>query len=131
MDFAANKISADLNKSYVEMQGDVSFRNQQVSAHSIKGEIFLENYSKKLKYYALFDDVVVKQKLILNNGQTIERTAYAEKLEGTLSEGKIVLSGAPRVVQNKETIEGNIITLTEGNEVVEVEDASSSFEIKN
>ena len=101
-------------------------------ANAIRGEIFLENYNKKLKYYALYDDVKVVEKIpVIKKGESrktfIERRAYAEKLEGFVKEGKIVLTGYPKVLQENDVIKGNVITLLKSNEVIEVDDSSSSF----
>ena len=99
-------------------------------SHDRRGEIYLDNQSKKLKYYTLFDDVKVIEKLKINENQLIERKAFGEKLEGIISEDKLILTGSPKVLQEDDVVKGNKITLRENNEVIEVEDASSNFTVK-
>ncbi|MDA9189624.1 LPS export ABC transporter periplasmic protein LptC [bacterium] len=127
--FASNNLNLDLAKSFIELQENVTIRKQQLTASSLRGEINLENYNKKLKYFSLYDDVKVNEKVMLA-GDSYTRKAYAEKLEGIMSENKVVLTGYPRVYQRKDLIKGNKITLRENIEVVEVDDASSDFIIE-
>ena len=70
---------------------------QDLTAKSLKGQIFLENYNKKLKYFVLSDDVVVNEKVMLGR-ELMERRALAEKLEGFMSKNLLIL-GNPRVIQ--------------------------------
>jgi lipopolysaccharide export system protein LptA len=57
------------------------------------------------------------------------REAFAERLEG-FGQDKLVLSGAPRVVQDKDTVKGYRITMREKMEYIEVEDALSDVQVK-
>jgi lipopolysaccharide export system protein LptA len=130
VNFSSLEMRVDLNKSHVELKQNVTLRKQRLIASALHGEIFLENYNKKLKYYRLYDDVKVKETILLRNGKTVERRAFAEKLEGFNQTDKIVLTGSPKVIQDKEIIKGNKISLTQNNEVIEVDDANSKFIIK-
>jgi hypothetical protein len=47
-----------------------------------------------------------------------------------MNENKIVLTGYPRAYQFDDVIKGNIITLRENNEVVEVDDSNTKFKIR-
>ena len=47
------------------------------------------------------DDVKMTEKVVDPQGRSLSREAFAERLEG-FGQDKIVLSGAPRVVQGKE-----------------------------
>lgn len=131
VDFKTDMLSADFKTGHIELNGNVVLRKQQVRAQSLRGEIFLENYNKKLKYYALYDDVKIKEKVRLKTGGYVVREAFGEKLEGFHPLEKIVLTGSPKVIQGNDTIKGNVITLIQNNETVEVDDAASSFIIKN
>lgn len=124
--FASDELKVDLDADKIEMLGDVSVRKQDLTATSLRGEIFLENYNKKLKYYALYDDVKVVERIRLG-GTIQERKAFAEKLEGLMSENLVVLTGYPKVFQGQDVIKGNRIVLRQNNEVVEVEDANTNF----
>ena len=95
-----------------------------------KAEIFLENFNKKLKYYVLYDDVRVVESIKKQDGTTVIRKAFGEKLEGYMREEKVVLTGSPKVVQGSDIITANQITLVENREVVEVDDSSSRLQIK-
>ncbi len=128
--FKSDKLYLDLSTSLVEMDGNVTIQKQGVTAKSHRGEIFLENYNKNLKYYVLYDDVRLTEKLKSPTGTIFERRAFAEKLEGVMSEDKIILTGYPKVFQGQDVIKGNRIILRENNEIVEVDDANSNFELK-
>jgi len=108
------------------MQGNVSFKKDNLDAQANRGEVFLENYNKRLKYYALYDDVRLQESLI-NNGNPMTRKAIAEKLEGITGEKKIILTGYPKVFQGRDVIKGNRIIIRENIETVEVDDANSSI----
>src|SRR5690606_36667393 len=110
----------------IELLGNVLVRRPGMVSTSLKGEIFLENYNKKLKYFVLYDDVKVTEKLKLEGGRVVERRAFGEQLEGIMSEDKITLTGSPKVFPVKDIIKGNVIVLRENNEVVEVDDANSN-----
>jgi len=128
--FKSDNLYLDLVASMVELDGNVSIKNQGLTALSHRGEIFLENYNKTLKYYVLYDDVRLTEKVKSPDGTVFERRAFAEKLEGVMSEGKTILTGYPKVFQGQDVIKGNRIILRENNEIVEVDDASSNFELK-
>lgn len=127
--FASNRVALDMNIQHVSLEGDVVLKKQQLTAESRRGEIFLENYNKKLKYYALYDDVKLREKVVVK-GERLERKAFAEKLEGVMSENRIILTGFPKVLQGSDIIKGSRITLIENNELVEAEDANTNFNIR-
>jgi lipopolysaccharide export system protein LptA len=128
--FSTDSLDVDLNNSNLVLSGSVKINRSKFKLLAGKGEFFLENYNKKLKYYALYDDIRLEETLKLRDGSELTRRAYSEKLEGFNSEGKVVLTGAPRVIQGKDIIKGYQVTLREDVELVEVEDSSSSFSIK-
>jgi lipopolysaccharide transport protein LptA len=127
--FSADRVELNQLKSLVLLNDNVKLDRNNYHLESEKAEIFLENYNKKLKYYVLYDDIKLEEKLQLTGGQTQLRRAYSEKLEGYMAEAKIVLSGAPRVEQGEDLIKGYQITLRENVELVEVDDSQSSFEL--
>lgn len=134
IDFKARELLASQTDQKVDMLGDVWIKKQESTATSRKGEIFLENYNKKLKYFVLYDDVKVLEKLkfVDKNGATVseERRGFGERLDGIMSENKFILTGSPKVIQGSDVIKGNVIVLRENNDVVEVDDANSNFNIK-
>ena len=71
----------------------------------------------------------LREKVIVK-GTRLERKAFAEKLEGVMSEDRIILTGFPRVLQGGDVIKGSRITLIENNELVEAEDANTNFELR-
>lgn len=129
VNFSSDSLNLDLNQSQIDLIGNVFFKKQEVKATSLRGQIFLQNYNKKLKYYSLFDDVKIVEKLPPSAGVS-ERKAYAETLEGHVREKKIVLSGSPKVIQGENIIQGNLITLFEKTQVVEVDDAATNFKFE-
>lgn len=130
VNFKSDFLDFDLLENHIELDGNVEILKDSMTAKSLKGEILLENYNKKLKYYALYDDVRVIESLTLETGEVIERKAFSEKLEGILSENKIILTGYPKVFQSGDVIKGNRVVLRENNEVIEVDDANTNFQIK-
>ncbi|MGB0452721.1 MAG: hypothetical protein ACPGJV_03330 [Bacteriovoracaceae bacterium] len=126
--FKSQEAKVNLNDSLITLNDEVWLKRLQVTGTANKGEIFLENYNKKLKYFTLNDDVklkeIVKPKV---GGKQYLRTAVSEKLEGIVSENLLVLTGFPKVYQFKDIIRGNRIVLRKNTEVVEVEDANTSF----
>lgn len=124
---------ADSLKSYIELKNDVRLQKGELRAKGQYCEIYLENLNKKIKYYVLHSDVKVLEKVYYNplkKGDFFLRRAYGEHLEGIMGEKKMILTGYPKVLQNKDVIKGNKITIFENNEVVEVDDSNSSFEVK-
>ena len=87
----------------------------------------IANFSREKMFY---DDIKLVEQLNTSEGNSQTRRAYSEKLEGYMSQGKIVLTGAPRVEQGDDLIKGYQITLRENVELVEVEEAQSSFKLK-
>ncbi len=97
-------------KGEVDMRGNVSFKKDNLDAFANQGSVFLENYNKKLKYYSLSDDVRLQERLVMD-GKPMTRKAFSEKLEGIISEKKIILTGLPKVFQDKDVIKGNRIII--------------------
>lgn len=112
--------------SLIEMKGNVSLKKENLEAFSQQGSLFLENYNKKLKYYSLSDDVRLQETLQIDGKITL-RKAFSEKLEGLISEKKIILTGLPKVFQGKDVIKGNKMIIRENVETVEVDDADTSI----
>lgn len=118
---------ADLLNNKINLLDNVYIKKQQVTGTSRRGEIFLENFNKKLKYYALYDDVKIEETLKSKDGKVITRKAFSEKLEGIVHEQKILLTGDPRVIQGDNLITGNEITIYEKTEVIKVDDSTSNL----
>lgn len=128
--FTTDLLTLSAPKSVLEMRGSVTFIKGNLDAASNQGTLFLENYNKKLKYYALSDDVRLQEVLSLN-GRSVTRKAFAEKLEGFISEKKIILTGLPKVFQEKDVIKGNRITIRENIETVEIDDANTNITLEH
>lgn len=124
-DFSANLLTFYFQAGQADLEGLVHVTHGEYDVKSRKGQILIENYNKKLKYFSFDDDVVVEQTSKKIPGG--KRYAYGEKVESVRSQGTIVLTGAPRVIQGKDVIKGNRITLREGASLVEVDDAASSM----
>lgn len=130
--FDSDRLDLNMITLMAELNGNVHVRKQGLRAKSLKGEIFLENYNKKLKYFVLYDDVKVVERVVPEgaNQQSFIRKAFAEKMEGIMSEDRIILTGFPKVIQHSDIIKGNRIVLRQDTEVVEVEDANSNFNVR-
>lgn len=127
--FTTDLLTLSALQSKVEMKGNVTFKKGKLEAASNLGTVYLENYNKKLKYYSLSDDVRLQETLSVN-GKPLVRKAFAEKLEGLISEKKIILTGLPKVFQQKDVIKGNRITIRENIETVEVDDANTNITLE-
>jgi lipopolysaccharide transport protein LptA len=127
--FTTDMMTLEGLKSEVEMKGNVTLKKGNLDASSNQGTVFLENYNKRLKYYSLSDDVRLQESLLVG-GKPMIRKAFAEKLEGLISEKKIILTGLPKVFQEKDVIKGNRITIRENIETVEVDDANTNITLE-
>lgn len=127
--FTTDLMTLEGLKSELEMKGSVTLKKGNLDASSNQGTVFLENYNKRLKYYSLSDDVRLQESLVVG-GKPIVRKAFAEKLEGLISEKKIILTGLPKVFQEKDVIKGNRITIRENIETVEVDDANTNITLE-
>lgn len=127
--FTTDLMTLSAPESLVEMKGNVAFKKGNLDASSNKGTVFLENYNKKLKYYSLSDDVRLQETLVMD-GKPMVRKAFAEKLEGLISEKKVILTGLPKVFQGRDVIKGNRIIIRENIETVEVDDANTNITLE-
>ena len=57
----------------VSLNDKVTLKKQPFMATSHRGEIYLENYNKKLKYFVLNDDVKLEEKVVLGGHPTLGR----------------------------------------------------------
>lgn len=112
----------------INLTGSVLFRRKPFSASSRSGQIHLNNHNK-LNYFVLNDDVKLDE-IIEEKGRRITRKAFAEKMEGFPDEGKLILTGYPRVFQENEIIKGIRITVRENSNVVEVEEANTTLKLQ-
>jgi lipopolysaccharide export system protein LptA len=126
-----SSLEAEMNgvTSLAQLIGDVKMRREGYFITARKGDIFLENFNKSLKYFVFNDDVKVTETVKTPEGIT-QRKAFAERLEGYGREDKMVLSGAPRVEMGKDVVKGYRITLRQNIDVLEVDDAMSDMEVK-
>ncbi len=123
-------LSFDSNNNIIFLNDMVEVKKEFVTATADKGEIYLDNYNKSLKYFLLNDDVLIEESFQLPDGTAIERKAVSEQLEGIVSEDKYILTGYPKVFQDKDILKGNKIVLRENNEIIEVDNANTSFILK-
>jgi lipopolysaccharide transport protein LptA len=129
LSFKTDKLTISGLDKTATMTGNVAFKKDKLEAFSNNGSMYLENYNKKLKYYALSDDVRLQETLIIGNKQVL-RKAFAEKLEGFISDKRVVLTGFPKVFQGTDVIKGNRITIRENIETVEVDDANTNISLE-
>lgn len=128
--FYASSIVVDKSNRDAKLSGNVKFEKSQLLASARNGEIYLDNYNKKLKYYALYDDVVIEETVSPKGQVPFKRKAFSEKLEGFMAEDKIILLGYPKVYQKKDVLKGNTIVLRRDIETIEVDDANTNFKIR-
>lgn len=129
MTFSSQQLQLDGIKSLAHLEGDVKLNRQSYLITAGKGDIYLENYNKSLKYFVFNDDVKVTEKLQTPEGTTY-RKAFAERLEGFGKEQKMVLSGAPKVEHGEDVVKGYRITIRENMDLIEVDDAMSDMQVK-
>ena len=123
----SDQLELNMQRQYIKIEGNVKLKREQFSARGRWGEIFLEGSAKRLRYFALYDDIELKEKVVQEGAKDYYRRAYAEKLEGPLEGNNVVLTGRPRVFQHRDVIKGRRITLKRNEEMVEVDDASANF----
>jgi lipopolysaccharide export system protein LptA len=129
MTFSSQQLQLDGIKSLAHLEGDVKLNRQSYLITAGKGDIYLENYNKSLKYFVFNDDVKVTEKLQTPEGTTY-RKAFAARLEGFGVEQKMVLSGAPKVEHGADVVKGYRITIRENMDLIEVDDAMSDMQMK-
>ncbi len=129
MTFSAQDLEVEGQKSLVHLQGDVKLNRQSYLITAGKGDIYLENFNKSLKYFVFNDDVKVTETIQTPKG-TSYRKAFSERLEGFGREEKMVLSGAPRVEHGEDVVKGYRITIREKMDLIEVDDALSDVLMK-
>lgn len=129
MTFSSNEMEMDGVKSLAQLRGDVVMKRAGYLITSGKGDIFLENFNKSLKYFVFNDDVKVTQTIKTPTGNT-QRRAFSERLEGFAREEKMILSGAPRVEMGTDVVKGYRITIREDIDLIEVDDAMSDMQMK-
>ncbi|MCB9091090.1 MAG: hypothetical protein H6621_11390 [Halobacteriovoraceae bacterium] len=129
--FWGEHLESRLLDSEIDLYDNVRVKRNNMDITADRSKIFLENFNKRFKYYELYDDVVVKQKIKERGTSNFyDRTAYAEKLTGHIREKKIILTGAPRVISRKDVIKGSKITLRENASLIEVNDSTSNIKYK-
>ena len=64
VEFSTNSLLFNISTEKIFLDGLVSIKYREMIGTSKKGNIFLENYNKKFKYFSLYDDVVFKRKSI-------------------------------------------------------------------
>jgi lipopolysaccharide export system protein LptA len=129
MTFSSHELQVEGHQSLVQLQGEVNLKRQSYLITAGKGDIYLENFNKSLKYFVFNDDVKVTETIQTPQG-TSYRKAFSERLEGFGREEKMVLSGAPRVEHGKDMVKGYRITIREKMDLIEVDDAMSDVETK-
>ena len=131
LSFAAETLDMYLHRQHLDILENVIFRRIRLEARGNRGEIFWNAKNENIKYYVLYDNVRLREKVFNRDGNGFfERSALAEKLEGALDDNRVVLSGRPRVVQLEDIIKGNRIILKKDSEIVEVDDASANFRLR-
>lgn len=119
--FQCQKATGDYLKNKVQLFENVFLKRDSLQAWSKKGELFLIPETKRPSYFVLLEDVKVKQEFFSEKEKRkIKRDAFGEKLEGFDYQRHVILSGRPRVHQEKDFIKGETIVLRENTSVVEV-----------
>ena len=129
LSFKSNKLTFFSRKNLAKLNGRVSLKYRNFEGRAQRGDIFLENYNKDLKYFVLHDDVKVREVLKMK-GKKVIRKAFSERLEGYPKRSLIILTGYPKVLQGQDAIIGNKIILRWNNEVLEIIDANSNLKLK-
>lgn len=126
--YRSSQADAQLQQNMIYLQGPVWAKQNRFEAEGLRGEIFLENYNKSLKYYGLYDDVRLRQ-FPLIKGKGPVKFAQGEKLDGFMAEKKVVLTGNPRLLQGESKVKGTEITFFENSDVVEAVNADSQINL--
>ena len=127
--FRAQLVEAKMPENIIYLTDAVWIKQNRLEGEGLRGEIFLENYNKKLKYYGLYDDVRLKQNPLPGTLNGKIRYAQGERLDGFFQEKKIVLTGNPRLLQGGNAIRGTEITFFEDTDVVEAINSNSNIDL--
>ena len=132
IEFSSGSITVNLPGGTVALDHGVTIERGPVTASAERGEIFLENADKRLRYFVLNDNVRVVERVSPEEpGRApFERRAFSERLEGFASEQRMVLEGSPRVIQGDDVVRGSKVTLREDVDTIEVEDANTNFRLR-
>ncbi len=133
LNFSSDFAYFDEKTNEIHLKGNVVLQTSKFDVKALNGVIFLDNYTSKLKYFILNDDVRLTERLTLNKSEgekVIYRQGMGEKLEGNLADGTFVLTGYPKVIQEGDIIKGNRIMLRDRTDVIEVDDSATNFTIQ-
>ena len=137
--FKAQEVQFKRQQMLVHLQDQVELAHKNVKVSAWQGEIYLANYHDGGAYYTLSHNVHLREtnppQKNYKHGKTarkdVGRQAFAEQLEGWPREGKIVLTGLPKLMQDNSLIKGRKVTLYQDRELVEVEDATSGLKLND
>ncbi|MBP5296134.1 MAG: hypothetical protein J6Y94_02245, partial [Bacteriovoracaceae bacterium] len=134
--FKAREVQFKRRPMVALLQDQVELAHKNVKVSAWQGEIRFGNYHEGGAYYTLGHNVHLVE---TSGGDSrhksrkgwagINRQAFAEQLEGWPREGKIVLTGLPKLMQDNSLIKGRKVTLYQDRELVEVEDATSGLKL--
>ena len=134
--FQAREVQFKRPQMLVQLQDQVELAHKNVKVTAWQGEIHLANYHEGGAYYTLGHNVHLVEKEVAEPKRKhrkglkgLNRQAFAEQLEGWPREGKIILTGLPKLMQDNSLIKGRKVTLYQDRELVEVEDATSGLKL--
>ena len=130
IDFECDRFDLKMPESLGILTGAVQINRGELEAKAINGKIFLYNENRKLESFTLYDDVKIKEKLFDKSGKSFYRKAFAERLVGYEADRRMVLTGAPKVYQQGDVVRGNLITIRENVELIEIDNSNSVLLIK-
>jgi lipopolysaccharide transport protein LptA len=100
--------------------GDVLVADPRFQLRANRLIVFLNPTGSGMSHAEAYDDVIIVQ-------DSEKRKAYAQKAVYTADDGKIVLSGSPRLEGDKGTTSGDVITIFRGNNTVLIEGGTKTI----
>ena len=115
----------------ITLEGNAFIIRGKSEIRALFGKIWLNNQSSGVKYFSMNDDVKLRDEFINPYGRIVKRNSFSEKIEGFVLEEKLILSGFPQVEQEGDIIKGNKMIIREDQEVIEIINTNSQFQLNN
>ena len=128
--FKSNLLIYDDLNQVINLEGNAYIHRGKSEIFALNGIIWLENFGEGVKYFAMNDDVRLNDSFVNEAGKKMTRMSFSEKLEGFSLEKKIILSGYPQVKQDRDIIKGNKMIIREDEEVIEIINTNSQFNLE-
>jgi lipopolysaccharide export system protein LptA len=113
-EITSKQLRMDTEKKIAYFDGDVLVNDPQFQLRANRLVVYLNPNGSGMSHAEAHEDVIIVQ-------ESEKRRAYAQKAVYSTADGKIVLTGAPRIETDKGSTAGEVITIFRNNNTVLVE----------